>query len=59
VRRRNAALLKHLRRNTPYVDVKQPADLPAILGERIGAASGKGFVGIVCFILYLSGFLSL
>ncbi|NLF96087.1 MAG: hypothetical protein GX569_05060 [Candidatus Riflebacteria bacterium] len=28
VRRRNAALLKHLRKNTPYVDVKPPTDLP-------------------------------
>lgn len=28
IRQRNEALLKHLRKNTPYVDVKPPADLP-------------------------------
>jgi Na+-transporting methylmalonyl-CoA/oxaloacetate decarboxylase gamma subunit len=28
VKQRNKALLKHLRKHTPYVDIKPPTDLP-------------------------------
>lgn len=28
IRQRNEKLLKHLRKNTPYVEVKPPANLP-------------------------------
>lgn len=28
IHQRNETLLKHLRKSTPYVDVKPPADLP-------------------------------